>query len=499
MVVAVAWLGGSIDAQAWQAGEFHGYALSLEGYLRNDVVSWKNVVDLDSANHSDSLTYEAVSYSLALRAQRGDDGPQGYLKLERNGPYDYGTPLWVSRPLLTSDGEIDTYRDSELLPSLAEFWADLPLAESLRLKAGLYTYDVGNGFSLHGCYETYGATLYQKLQGVTWRMQYARPDYEYKIRRGPRLHQELDQGQSYQPNAANFFAADVKFEGAHYAWWPYVGVLADYTSPGKRDSVFEAPIKRDILGTVGLALSWQPGNWQLLWEGARNFGQAESADPAYKDIVHQGFLVYQKAGYTWGRVTPSAQFLLVSGNKVSLDDALQGRTTLAGGRDQAFSVYPAANKNLADSISCSNSEARPLVMMGNGWGINYGLPRPETFAAADYDNLLLPGVAIEVKVTPKLSVQLYQYYARSYTPGAGLLNGEAKRLSAELGYETDCYIDYQFPRDILASLSFGYFIPGRYYKEQRDDSGGSLLSPFIRGDGAADPAYQIELSLEMKF
>ena len=39
----------------------------------------------------------------------------------------------------------------------------------------------------------------------------------------------------------------------------------------------------------------------------------------------------------------------------------------------------------------------------------------------------------------------------------------------------------------------------RLYKEIRDDVDGSLFTPFIRGDGQADPAYQIEFSCEVAF
>jgi len=49
------------------------------------------------------------------------------------------------------------------------------------------------------------------------------------------------------------------------------------------------------------------------------------------------------------------------------------------------------------------------------------------------------------------------------------------------------------------SLLGGYFFPGRYYKELRDDTTGSLFSPFVRGDGSPDCAYQLELSMELKF
>jgi hypothetical protein len=51
---------------------------------------------------------------------------------------------------------------------------------------------------------------------------------------------------------------------------------------------------------------------------------------------------------------------------------------------------------------------------------------------------------------------------------------------------------------MMISLLGGYFIPGKYYKEKRDDTP-SLFSPYVRGDGNTDSAYQIELSVEFNF
>ena len=45
----------------------------------------------------------------------------------------------------------------------------------------------------------------------------------------------------------------------------------------------------------------------------------------------------------------------------------------------------------------------------------------------------------------------------------------------------------------------GYFIPGKYYKEKRDDEDGSTFSPFVRGDGHANNAYQLEFYVELTF
>jgi hypothetical protein len=68
-----------------------------------------------------------------------------------------------------------------------------------------------------------------------------------------------------------------------------------------------------------------------------------------------------------------------------------------------------------------------------------------------------------------------------------------------LGKEIDLFLDYQLNGNVLISLAGGYFVPGKYYKEERDDKGGSLFSPYVRGDGKADNAYQIELSVELKY
>lgn len=90
-------------------------------------------------------------------------------------------------------------------------------------------------------------------------------------------------------------------------------------------------------------------------------------------------------------------------------------------------------------------------------------------------------------------------YLRSFARPVGKLNEEGKYLSKELGYETDLFIDYQLNKHILVSVLGGYFLPGRYYKELRDDATGSLFNPFVRGDGDVDSAYQVELAIEFQF
>ena len=479
--------------------ETEHFALSIDSYLRQDCVSLKNTVDLDNSNSDDTTIYLGIDYSIGFRLESKTGGPQFYLKLERNGPGDYDAPLFVHNTLMTSGGAIEKYRNEELLPNIEEFWIDTPLLRNFRFKAGLYAYEVGHGFSLNGGYENYGFTLYKELENFTWRLYYCRPDVVYKNHLGPRVRQDEEQGYVYNHNAANFFATDVKFNIGNNSLQPYIGVLADYTSAGKRNNYFSAEINKDILGTLGLALCLKQDSLTFKSEAAHNFGQAESSDAAYKDVEHRGYLVYTDLKYNIGKFIPSLQFLVCSGNKVTPEIAREGAETLTSGKNRAFSSYSPLNKNLDDSIASSNSDMRPLVAMGGGYGLNYGVPRPRTFACTDFDNLLMPALGLDFNATEKLSFGLYGYYLRSFVRPVGTLGAEGKYLSQDLGYETDLFIDYQINKNILVSCLGGYFLPGRYYKELRDDTTGSLFSPFVRGDGNADSAYQMELAVELQF
>lgn len=475
------------------------FALSLDTYLRTDVISFKNVVDLDSHNRDDHTIYLGVDYSLGFHFNLKERDQRLYLKLERNGPSDYSTPLFVHNTLMNTGGVIEEYRNDELLPQLEEFWWDTPLYGNLRFKIGLYTYEVGNVFSLNGAYENYGFTISRESENVVWRLYYCRPDLVYMNHLGPRIRQDEEQSFDYNHNAANFFAADAKFNIGKNYLQPYVGVLADYTSPDKRSNFFTAPIKKDILGTMGFALNLKRENLSLAIEAARNFGKGQSSNPEFKDVYHTGYMFYTDIDYSLGKITPSLQFFLGSGNKVSLNDATSQATTLTSGKNRAFSYGSPLNDNLSDSISASHSDIRPVVAMGSGYGLNYGVPRPRTFAIADFDNIIITSPNLNLEVAKNLSIGLYGYYLRSFEKGVGTLNGEAKRLSYELGYEADLSIDYELNKNVLISFLGGYFIPGKYHKELRDDTAGSLFSPFARGDGNANSAYQIELSVEFNF
>jgi hypothetical protein len=185
-------------------------ALGLDTYLRMDLVSFRNVVSLDSHNQDDRTTYLGIDYSFAINAELKDSGSKFYLKLERNGPYDYDAPLFIHNTLINSGGRIEKYRNAELLPQVEEFWLDTKLGNSFGFKAGMFIYEVGNGFSLNGGYENYGVTLYHQTSNVLWRLYYCRPDLVYKNILGPHVPQEEAQGQKYEPNAANFSLRTLK-------------------------------------------------------------------------------------------------------------------------------------------------------------------------------------------------------------------------------------------------------------------------------------------------
>jgi hypothetical protein len=137
--------------------------------------------------------------------------------------------------------------------------------------------------------------------------------------------------------------------------------------------------------------------------------------------------------------------------------------------------------------------------MGAGYCLNYGIPRPETFCSSDFDNLIMPSFCLDFQATEKLLIGVYAYYLMSFAPGAGTLHGQGKQLSRELGEEIDVSVEYRVNKHIFINLLAGYFLPGKFYKTERDDTSGSLLTPYLRGDGAADPAYQVELAVELTF
>ncbi|MFA5092378.1 MAG: hypothetical protein WC543_00280 [Candidatus Omnitrophota bacterium] len=487
------------SAYAYELVNTQQLGLTLDTYFRADLVSFKNVVTLDSHNADDHTTYLGIDYSFALGADFKDSGNKAYIKLERNGPYDYSAPLFIHNTLYTSVGQVEKYRGVELLPQVEEFWYDAKLLDSLRVKAGLFIYEVGNGFALNGNYENYGFTVYQETQDLLWRFYYCRPDLIYKYRLGPHVPQEKAEGQKYEPNAANFFATDAKLVAGKQTFWPYLGMLADYTSAGKRDNIFVTPVDRDLLGTIGAAWEFKDEQLTLKLEAAHNFGYAQSADSNYKNITHAGYMFYSGIDYVLGKFVPGLQFLACSGNKATPEMAESGDIQYPGSRNRAFSYFSPTNYNLGDTISSSNVDMLPIVAMGGGYGLNYGVLRPDTFASGDFENIIMPAVGFDYNFTEKLCLSLYGYYLRSFARPVGVVDGSGTYLSQDLGYEADLFIDYKINQHITVGFLGGYFIPGEFYKAKRDDLGGSLFSPCVQSDGNPNNAYQLEFYVEMKF
>mgnify|MGYP001602837252 FL=1 len=101
--------------------------------------------------------------------------------------------------------------------------------------------------------------------------------------------------------------------------------------------------------------------------------------------------------------------------------------------------------------------------------------------------------------TDKFSVTVDWWYLKANKKGIGTLGGFAKELARNLGQEVDLSFSYDITKNTNISLCAGYFSPGKYFKEERDDTAGSLFTPFVRGDGNANNAYQLEASVEFSF
>ena len=137
--------------------------------------------------------------------------------------------------------------------------------------------------------------------------------------------------------------------------------------------------------------------------------------------------------------------------------------------------------------------------MGNGNGLHSGVLRPGSLVSSDFEDIVMPWLGLQIDPHEKVSVSVTWFWLHSFSRPVGTLDGRARYLSKELGNEVDLTVDYKVNKHYTVSFLGGYFLPGKYYKEERDDTSGSLLSPFVRGDGGASPAYQVELSMELMF
>jgi len=477
------------------------YKLSLDTYVRTDVISLNNNLDLDGSGDDDQSTYFGIDYYFGFDLSFADHGPQFYLKLQRSGPYGYDAPLFIHNTLQNSSGQLERYRGEELLPEVREFWADFPVAHyPIRTKAGLYNYSVGHGLAVGTLYENYGVSFYQapaEDEDPLWRFHYFYPDVINGHPLGPYLPQEKFQGIDFEHNQAQLFILDGRYTTERAAWQPYVSVLYD-GSGDKRSNLFATPTREDLLGTAGLSADLTLGSVTLEAEAARNFGEAKSSDDAFEAVQHCGYLLYAGANYTVENIQPHVRYIFASGNEVTPEMINNGDSVFPGGKNRAFSVYSPLNENLFDAVAQPLSFG-PLIALGLGWGNNDGIARPTTFGDAGLlDNLVTIGTGVDVQVTDRLSVTFDYWYLRTDEKGVGLFNGEAQSLPAELGHELDVYTSYEVNDRMTVDLTFGYFIPGRYYQEPRDDTDGSLFTPFLRGDGETDNVFQAELSVTIQ-
>lgn len=477
--------------------DHENFILNFIPYFRGDVVTLKNNNSLDTRNKDDSTTYFGIDYSLGFDLKSKKSGPEAYLKLERNGPYDYDAPLFIRNTLLTSSGSIGKYRNKELLPHIEEFWYDTAVFKSpFRAKGGLFVYQAGNNIAVPASYENYSFNLYNEKDNLQWHFYYCRPDLVNKSYLGPRIKQEREQGIHYTPNKANFFATDAVFNFDSNSLQPYVSFLVDHSGE-KRGNLFSTPTDDDLLGTLGMAWNSTIDKLSLAVEAARNFGRARSSNGEFKSVEHCGYLLYLDASYDLAKITPHSRFTLASGNKVNPEMA--GDETFNSGKNRAFSTYSPFNTNFLDSLY-PDPYSLPFVAMGFGNGLNYGINRPSTFGDPQLlENLLLYNLGFNYQLMEKLSLTFDWWYLQSMERGVGTFEGESKKLSADLGNELDLSLDYALNKNITLSLLGGYFFPGKYYREDRDDSEGSLFTPFVRGDGEANGAYQIEFSLTLAY
>jgi hypothetical protein len=143
-----------------------------------------------------------------------------------------------------------------------------------------------------------------------------------------------------------------------------------------------------------------------------------------------------------------------------LDQA--GDDTFTSGKNRAFSVYSPLNTNLADSIYPVGPESMPLVAMGGGNGLNYGVGRPTTFSDPYlFENLILVCLGLDFQITEKLSMTFDWWYLRSAERGVGTWAGESKTLATDLGHEMDMYVNYELERACGAKPVLRLFFSGR--------------------------------------
>ena len=474
--------------------------LSAGAFVRTDFIMQENNLDLDTKIRDDRTQYIALDYNFTLDLKGKNAGPEFFIKIERNGLYDYDVPIIIHNTLQTQIGKISPYHGAELLPYFREFWMETPVGDGFfRLKAGLYTYNVGHGIAMGGYYENYGIMVTAEDKNFKWNIYACAPDYENRKMLGPKVKQEKEQGIDWEHSKASFIATDISFPLADFLFQPYVGLLIDNTSASKRSDLFTTETRRDILGTVGISCDLNVGDFSAAFEIARNFGMADAINSDYDNVVHQGYAIWSEIDYEYGNFTPHGRFLYASGNKTTADMVTNGDETFPSSKNNAFSNYSPFNTYLADAIYPSYSDI-PIIALGNGLGVNYGILRPGTFDdPCAPENLMLFCAGLDYSITEKASLTVDWWYLMSVEKGIGSYNNVPKVISPDLGNEVDVNINYDLTKNLNLNFLTCFFFPGAAYREERTDIDGSLLTPFVRGDGSADMAYQVEMSASVCF
>ena len=499
------------------------FTLTTDGYFATDFVVSKNTVDLNSKDKKDSFGYIGMAYRLNLDLKYKED-VEAYFGFARNGPAEYDAPILGRRSVPSIYGNIEHYRNREFLPELREWFLDVKAprtdAYPIHTKVGLYPIQIGNGFAVTGYYPNYGVQIYHPGETFAWHFNYFKPNWNNYAILGQTIPQEKFLGRGYFHTQADLFSLDAVYqwkkpEGVSWlipggSLQPYISFLSDRTGDLKRNNLFETQTHQDLLGTLGADLNLEFGRLSLGFEGARNFGKAKATagdfaiDPTTgdvlvsgnKDIVHKGYLLYADAAYDlkeyW--LTPRTKVIVASGNK----NNDSGDGLLHGSTNRAFSVYSPLNTNLSYSVYPPQKIA-PLLFMGNTWGDNLGVRRPGTFNdPVQFENLITPNVGLDITPHPKIKVSLDWWHFSAFEQGVGTWNGESMKLSRDLGNEFDLATNVEVTKFLDLYLGLGYFIPGDYYRVERDDAG-TNFSPLLSADGHANNAIYFESRITVKF
>lgn len=479
-----------IDEEDW--------AFHVGTHLRTSFNTLANTVDLNKEDPDDCNYYMGYAYDFTFDV-RHLSGMEIYAFIERRGRADYDAPLWGEKGLNTLFGRYRWYREENVFPHIRELWIEWPLtpARDLRFKCGLFPYgrEVGHKIALGGKYENYGVSLSGDSEAVDWNLHWEVEDYSNRIHLGKVPNFDIEKNE-YDVESAYFTAADATYKLGGHRIQGYFGWLRDYTSSNARDNKFATRVKEENLFTAGTYVVLNIDRLSLGFEGARNFGKAESVTDTRDDVEHRGYLIIADASYDLGSFKPKCKFFLASGNEINESN---NTFSITSDTNDAFSVFSPLNVNLTDSHY--QKQFGPYVAMAGGYAVNFGVARPGTFGDPFlFENIVAYTVGFDYTPMDKVYVGVDYWYLHSKEPGHGLDSaGRAEKFSRDLGQEIDIFASYQLTPNIKLSLLGGYFFPGDYYKVGRMAGESNAYSPTPRRDGDADGAYQLELGMDVTF